>query len=433
MSVGYIPYAPTDASIEAGWLAEGLGHTVDVVRCRSGLNLCDHEHLPEAAVLWSDFEPFLAYPWIVSEGIGGFLWAAVARSNGFGGAFTLLPYLNPTSWFDLTAIAAYRRYADPRDRIFVGSTPSARVYQAFGIDAIVGEPFGIDCDVFRPRADASATIAQLGINATGPIMLFAGRVEPDKDLYRLLSVALKARLLVPNLQVAIASHVVDRDYIALVARLFAREKALHLVVDPSRDALAALYTVADVFVTASTSHFETFGRAPAEALACGTTAIAPRYDGFAEVLAQPGGKLVAVDLEDGVPRVSEAALLRAIYEALNLAADATANEISAVARQRFCRTQSLRLLDYLAGAWTPTPIGHLRLDPLEVGIPEPWRAAATRLEAMKPREALAYVWNRRKQSKLSKFNESFRITIRTALAAAALQLPRTFDAYRPCQ
>ena len=82
MSVGYIPYAPTDASVEAGWLAQGLGHTVDVVRGRHGLNLCDHEHLPEPAALWSDLKPFLAYPWIVAEGIGGFLWTAIARSNG---------------------------------------------------------------------------------------------------------------------------------------------------------------------------------------------------------------------------------------------------------------------------------------------------------------------------------------------------------------
>src|SRR5262249_39754368 len=151
-----------------------------------------------------------------------------------------------------------------RDRVFVGSTPSARIYRAFGVKARVGEPFGIDCHVFRPRKQAPAVLRQLGIAVAGPLLLFAGRVEPDKDLHRLLSVALKARLLFPDLQVVIAAHVVDWNYFEPLSRLFAGESGLHLVVDPSREQLANLYNAADAFVTASTSHFETFGRAPAE-------------------------------------------------------------------------------------------------------------------------------------------------------------------------
>ena len=189
MCVGYIPYAPAAVSVEAGWLAAGLRSRVEIGAFRHSLNLRNHENLPDASRLRSDFEPLCAHPWVVAEGIGGFLWAAVARANGFSGAFTVLPYLNPTSWFDLTAIAVYRRYADRRDRVFVGSTPSARIYRALGINATVGEPFGIDCDVFRPRDGARAVRPQLGIGLTGSLLLFAGRVEPDKDLHRLLSVA----------------------------------------------------------------------------------------------------------------------------------------------------------------------------------------------------------------------------------------------------
>jgi hypothetical protein len=169
VSVGYIPYAATPVSVEASWLAAGLPSHVEIGACHNNLNLPDHEHLPEASRLCLDFEPLCAHPWVVAEGIGGFLCSAVARANGFGGAFTVLPYLNPTSWFDLTAIAAYRRYADQRDRVFVGSTPSARIYRSLGINATVGEPFGIDCDVFRPRDEASAVLQQqMGIGVPGP-------------------------------------------------------------------------------------------------------------------------------------------------------------------------------------------------------------------------------------------------------------------------
>src|SRR6185503_16294497 len=123
---------------------------------------------------------------------------------------------------------------------------------------------------------------------------------------------------------------------------------------PGRDQLAGLYAGADVFVTASTSHFETFGRAPAEALACGTPAVAPRYDGFVQVLDQPGGRLVDVDFTDGGPHVDEDQLLRAVYEVLSAPVPPDRSTIAAAARRRLGRSATIGLLAYLAG----DPPGH---------------------------------------------------------------------------
>jgi glycosyltransferase involved in cell wall biosynthesis len=64
--------------------------------------------------------------------------------------------------------------------------------------------------------------------------------------------------------VVIVAHVVDPEYLSLLAKHLTREPEVRLILDPGRDELAALYSAATVFVTASTSHFETFGRAPAE-------------------------------------------------------------------------------------------------------------------------------------------------------------------------
>jgi glycosyltransferase involved in cell wall biosynthesis len=431
VSVAYVPYAPTAASVEAGWLAESLRCPVAVVECRQTLNLAEHEDLPDPGALRSALEPVFAHEWVVAEGIGGFLWAAVARADGFGGAFTILPYLNPSSWFDLTALAAYRKSAAPRDRVFVGSTPSARLYRDLGVEAIVGEPFGVDCDVFRPRSPGAA-LAELGIDANGPVLLFAGRLEPDKDVHRLLGVALKARLLFPELQVVIAAHRVDRGYLSLFERLLAPERGVHLVVDPDRDRLARLYCAASVFVTASTSHFETFGRAPAEALACGTPAVAPRYDGFAEVLAQPGGTVVDVALEEGVPRASEASLLRAIYAALALPAAATRDEIASAARRRFCRSRTLGVLGYLADPTREAPSPAVGICGLDVAIPDGWGVAATRMAAMSPRDALKHLWDGRAHRTLSGGNEAFRVAVRRALAGAALVPTESTGASQPC-
>lgn len=426
MTVGYIAYAQAAVSVEAEWLADQLSCAVELIDTNSNLNLASHENLPEPARLSRACERLRAHPWLVAEGPGGFLWAALARAAGFSGAITVLPYLNPTSWFDLSAIAVYRKFADQRDRVFIGSTPSARLYRSLRIDATVAEPFGIDCDVFYPRRDASATLAELSIVARGPMLLFAGRAEPDKDLHRLLSVALKAQLLFPDLQVIVATHVVNKGYMSLLERLFTQERRVRLVVNPNREQLADLYSAADVFATASTSHYETFGRAPAEALACGTVAIAPRYDGFVDVLAQPGGRLVDVEFEDDLPRANESMFLRAIYEALSSPVRVTADEISTVARERFCRPRTLRVLNYLSEAgfeaMTESKLqpdrGGSESGPPDLPLPHEWQAAVQRIEAMRGRDALSYLWNWREHRKLSVLDNSFRATVRRTLANA---------------
>ena len=290
-AVGYIPYVPTARSVEAGWLAEHLGAPVEIAAGPT-LNLDPGRPLPSLDALAPTLDRLLAAPAVVAEGPGGLLWAALLRARGFAAPVTVLPYLNPRGWHDVAAAALYRRSATAADRIFVGSTPSAAVYRALGVAARVGEPFGVDDARFAVRPGAATTLAELSI-PPGRVLLFAGRAQPDKDLYRLVRVGLKARLLFPDLRIVVATHVVDPSYLEPVGAT----DGVHVVVDPTPDRLADLYNAADVFVTASTSHFETFGRAPAEALCCGTPAVAPRYDGFAEVLDQAGGTLVDVETD----------------------------------------------------------------------------------------------------------------------------------------
>ena len=415
--VGYIPYSSSAPGAEAAWLSDALGCRVDLFDGRETLNVADHQDLPDADHVCAAVRPLLAHDWIVAEGPAAFLWTAVLRACGFEGGITMLPQLNPTSWFDVSALSVYRRFATRYDRVFVGSVASAGIYRGLGIDAQVGEPYGIDCDVFRPRTDFRVALEPLGVTG-GPIALFSGRLEPDKDLYRLLGAALKAKILFPDLKILIASHVVDPSYVSIVERVLEEERGVHLILNPSRDRLARLYTAADVFVTASTSHFETFGRAPAEALACGTTAIAPRYDGFAEVLAQPGGRLVDVEIEDGVPRVTEARLLRAIYEELTATEGPSTETISTIARGRFCRSHNIGLLAHLIRP--PSAVAPPRCDgeSIDVPLPPPWSAALAAMQEMRPEEALAHLWQTREHVVLSKLNSEFRAAVRVALTTS---------------
>jgi glycosyltransferase involved in cell wall biosynthesis len=401
--VGYLPYVPAAESAEAGWLAEHLSVDVRVEREAPSLN---DRTLPPLHRLAPAVRGLLPLPAIVAEGPGGFLWAALLRAQGYAGSVTVLPYLNPRRWLDVAAVALYRRFARPGDRAFVGSAPSAAVYAALGVAASVGEPYGIDDERFGLRPGAQRTRRDLGV-PEGRLLVYAGRAQPDKDLHRLVRVSLKARLLFSDLQVVIASHVADAAYLAP-----AREH-VHFLADPGPHRLADLYNAADVFVTASTSHFETFGRAPAEALACGCRAIAPRYDGFAEVLDQPGGMLVDVGLDDaGEPEADEELLLRAVFDALSARERPARREISAAARRRFGRSRTIGLLAHAAGR----PSRPARsVAPAAISLPTAWRSPLADLGRRRPGDALSWFWERCDHGRLGAHDGELVSAVRRAL------------------
>lgn len=412
MVIGYLPFRPTAKSTEAQWLAEALKCEVRLLDCGGSLNLTCHADLPRLDKLRAAVSEMFVVSTIVAEGIGGFICAALLRESGFRGDLILLPYINPTTWFDVTCIATYGHFRDPADAVFVGSRPSAAIFAALGVPVMVCEPYGIDCETFRPRPNAAQVLDVFGI-PRGRVLLFSGRAEPDKDLYRLLRTALKARLLFSDLQIVIAAHVIDESYMAVVERHLQRERGVHLIRDPRPEELADLYNTADVFVSAATSHFETFGRAPAEALACGTRVIVPRYDGFAETAAQPGGTLVDINFAEGGPHVNEELLLRAIYDALSTPGPVPRETIARVAQQRFCRSRTIRVLT--ASARPPL----MTTCPRELALPSGWQRALDNIQRLSREATLPHLWNDAEHGTLSGADCVFQNTIRTVLSEEA--------------
>jgi glycosyltransferase involved in cell wall biosynthesis len=421
-TIGYFPFVSTPPSAEPGWLQEYLPVNVRVAGQAPSLNTTPSKTLPELASLLSTIRPFLTMPAVLAEGPGGFLWAALLRAQGFTGSVTVLPYLNPCRWYHVAAISLYRRFADPRDRVFLGSAPSVAVYRALGVRAVVGEPYGIDDELFGLRPDAARVRDQLRIPA-GRLLLFAGRAQPDKDLYRLLRVALRARLLFSDLRIVVASHVSDPVYLAAAREQLRGDVAVHFVNDLDRGQLADLYNTADVFVTASTSHFETFGRAPAEALACGLSVVGPRYDGFAEVLAQPGGTLVDVqtDAGTGAPYVPEELLLRAVYEVLSAPRPPSRDEISASALRRYGRSATIGMLGHLAGEGVRQPRERLAPAlPARIELPGEWQRSLDEMANREAEDALLWFWQSCDHVRLSAYDDGFAVQIRRTLCQPAI-------------
>lgn len=340
-SIGYIPFHPHDRSSEAQWVAKHLGAEIKVFHCEARFNLNRNLGHPPVAELIEAIRPLARFDSIIAEGIGGFLWAAVLRSLGSTANFVILPYVNPSCWHDIGCIAAFRNMIGPADLIFVGSRRSAEIYRNLGIAARVGEPFGIDAERFRLIEHPWSHLNRFQL-PHNRFLFFAGRIELDKSIHTLLRAFLKLQILFPDLQLVLASHHVDEDYLALLKPCIDSNGAIHVIRDPCNDELPALYNAASAFVTAATSYYETFGRSPVEALACGTVAIAPDYDGFCDTLQQPGGILVNVVADGDRCVIDENALLRALFHALT-SPSPPRSQIANQAAERFSRSRTLNL------------------------------------------------------------------------------------------
>jgi glycosyltransferase involved in cell wall biosynthesis len=425
-TIGYIPYRVTTGSAEASWLAEHL--SVDVLVAGQTRSLNDPRiALPVRGELTSAVHDLVRLPAIIAEGPAGFLWVAVLRACGYTGAVAVIPYLNPRGWRDVAAIGIYRRFARAGDRAFLGSTPSAGIYRSLGVATSVGEPYGIDTQLFRVRPTSVRTRLQFGI-PPGRMILFAGRMQPDKDVYCVLRAGLRAQILFSDLQVVVAAHVEDPGYAAAARRQLADHSSVHFITDPTRLELANLYCESDVFVTASTSGFETFGRGPAEALACGAPAIAPRYDGFAEVLDQPGGTVVDVVLDPrtDAPHVDEELLLRAIYDTLSDPRPAPRQKVSMIATRRFARSRMLRKLSYLVRGEHPPrastahpPRGASAVPPPPT-LPESWRRSLEQISRSRPEDALSWLLERCDHDCLIAHDDEFAASVRRSLCPPAI-------------
>ena len=423
-TVGYVPFKETVHSREAEWLRDYLGVEVHELNAVPPWNDWPSGPLPSFDRLSRSLQPLLSLPAVVLEGPGGFLWASVLRALGFGGGVTLLPGLNPRGWRDVLAVAVYRQFADRRDRVFVGSHPSAAIYAALDLEPDVGEPYGVDERLFRLRPEAERIRPELSI-PNGPLLLYVGRAQPDGDLNCFLHVGLKARLLFPDLILVVATQVEDDKYLTRTREQCDEISGVHFVAASTPRQMADLYNVADVFLNPTTTRLETFGRAPAQALTCGCPTVAPRYDGFAEVLAQPGGRVVdpALDPADGTPHPDEAGLLRAVYDTLTAPRRPAREDIADAARRRFGRSYTMGMLRNVVDGSTRRP-GSV-VAPAGLHLPGPWPERLADLDEQKPDEALAWCWNQAEHDRLARFDGDFEVEVRRSLCVPSAPASRS--------
>lgn len=179
-------------------------------------------------------------------------------------------------------------------------------------DRVAVIPCGVDLERFRPR-DRAESRRCLGLDTGGPVLLYVGRFAPVKGPDRLLE-ALALLGPRPGLRLVLVGG--DGAESPAFRALEERARALGLAgsvrfrgrVD--QGVIPAYYSAADLLVVPS--HYESFGLATLEALACGTPVAATRV-GAAEDVLNPWVNGLFLDPEPAaMARRLDAALSRAL-------------------------------------------------------------------------------------------------------------------------
>lgn len=245
------------------------------------------------------------------------------RRDGYHCPALMIPHTNPYPLNILFYFLLVAAHPHPADLVICGSTNAANAYRRLtGIPARNICTFGIK-NVYRPR-DRAASRRALGLPQDRRILLYTGRFMNDKGLGPLLEAYELVRESRPDALLVMSVTHVDPPY---YNRLAPRMGDAVLFQRLERASTVDLYNSADVYWSGATSIFETYGKAPLEALACGVPVVVPRWDGFPYFIGSHNGALAEVEaVATGVSpydfaRVRPDGLAAACVDVLDRAAD----------------------------------------------------------------------------------------------------------------
>jgi len=174
-------------------------------------------------------------------------------------------------------MSAARRYVRKMynrfEATFVPSEPLAEILRAWGVRNTRLVPLGVDTNNFRPDPDDSAeTRAALGIERNRKLLLYIGRLAPEKNT----AVLFEAFGIVADRSSEFAFLVIgngpQREQLRGLETKSDNVKWIEYCTDPAE--LARYYRAADLFVHPGTQ--ETFGLVALESQACGTPVVGIR-------------------------------------------------------------------------------------------------------------------------------------------------------------
>ncbi len=192
-------------------------------------------------------------------------------------------------------LLAEERVAHAADRVLVLTCGEARLlHRTYGLSGarLTVVPAGVDLDRFAPAEGTAGVPA----SASGPELLFVGRLQPLKGPDVAIRTLAELRRSVPDARLSIIGGASGNGQgsmgpaqLRTLARGLGVADAVHIEDAVEQHHLAARYRAADVLLAPSRS--ETFGLVALEAQACGTPVVAADVPGL-EAVVRGGGILV---------------------------------------------------------------------------------------------------------------------------------------------
>ena len=214
------------------------------------------------------------------------------KAEQLGGGYAISSYVEKTAYEGAAAIVAVSE--GMRQDIL-------RSYPALDPDKVRVIYNGIDVDAWQPVSDPEL-LAELGVDAARPSVVFVGRITRQKGLPYLLRAA---ALLPPEVQLVLCAGAPDTPQImAEVEELVrglqqTRSGVVWIDRHLSRHELCTLLSAATTFVCPSV--YEPLGIVNLEAMACGAAVVGTATGGIPEVVVDGvTGRLVPIDqVQDG--------------------------------------------------------------------------------------------------------------------------------------
>lgn len=229
---------------------------------------------------------------IIGECTGGFVWNFLFRYLGDNTPFAIIPHYNQIQIEHLFLLLLSSQMASTNNLVFSGSISAARPYQFFNFPTSPIFPFGINVDRYNKKLNKTDLRIKLGLGVYDNILLYTGRVDQDKNIIELLLAFHKLKKDTPAKLIICFNAHSNQNYLEDCLILARAIGDVYFFDNPHPDILIEFYNAADLFVTTAISMFETFGRSPLEALACGIPVVAPKYNGFRETVPDFCGELV---------------------------------------------------------------------------------------------------------------------------------------------
>lgn len=176
------------------------------------------------------------------------------------------------------------------------ATKKAYIKAGFAPETIEVVYNGISLDRFAVGDDRHETRQALGIAQDAFVVLYAGRVDPPKNIEMLIRAFAELKLASPNARLMVVGGPVNHKtpeagehYVESLKRLCRQFGIADAAFLGKRQDLPTLYRAADVTVLPSLLP-DTFGRTLAESMACGTPSVGLRYGGIPEVISDEFAK-----------------------------------------------------------------------------------------------------------------------------------------------